>query len=218
MNRIAYYIRVSTVEQNLARQSEKVESDWKLYADKISGTVPFELRRQGQRLLEDISDGKLDEVKVLDLSRLGRNTENILSTIKTIHEHGVSIHLINQGIHTLINKKENITSKLLITILSGIATADYETRREATLAGIALAKQRGVYKGRSKGSTENIDKWSQKPKVQKVKTLLESGVSVRKIRQTLGVSYNLCYKVKRLLLDDDNGIDESTVVLDAVLV
>ena len=218
MKRIAYYIRVSTVEQNLARQEEKYESDWKLYADKISGTVPFELRPQGKKLLEAVADGKYDEVKVLHLSRLGRNTENILKTINTIHEYGVSIHLISQGIHTLVSGKENITSKLLITILSGIATADYETRKEATLAGIALAKQRGVYKGRSKGSTENIDKWSQKPKVQKVKTLLESGVSVRKIRQTLGVSYNLCYKVKRLLLDDDNGIDESTVVLDAVLV
>ena len=205
--RIAYYIRVSTVEQNLSRQEEKYESDWKLYADKISGTVPFDSRPQGQRLLKDISDGKLDEVKVLDLSRLGRNTENILQTIKTIHEYGVSIHLINQGVHTLVRGKENITSKLIITILSGIVTADYETRREATLAGIAIAKQRGVYKGRSKGSTEDISKWSQKPKVQKVKTLLESGVSVRKIRQTLGVSYNLCYKVKRLLLSDDNDID-----------
>ena len=218
MNRIAYYIRVSTVEQNLARQEEKVESEWSVFADKISGTVPFELRPQGKKLLEAVADGKYDEVKVLHLSRLGRNTENILKTINTIHEYGVSIHLISQGVHTLVNGKENITSKLLITILSGIATADYETRREATLAGIALAKQRGVYKGRSKGSTENIDKWSQKPKVQKVKTLLESGVSVRKIRQTLGVSYNLCYKVKRLILDDDNGIDESTRVLDTVLV
>jgi DNA invertase Pin-like site-specific DNA recombinase len=214
MGRTAYYIRVSTVEQNLARQEEKVESDWKVFADKISGTVPFELRPQGLRLLKNISDGKLDEVKVLDLSRLGRNTENILQTIKTIHEYGVSIHLINQGIHTLINKKENITSKLLITILSGIATADYETRKEATRAGILLAKQRGVYKGRSKGSTEDISKWSQKPKVLKVKTLLESGVSVRKIRQTLGVSFNLCYKVKRLLLADDNDIDDSTNVYD----
>ena len=207
MKRIGYYIRVSTVEQNLARQEEKYESDWKPYADKISGTVPFELRPQGKKLLEDVAVGKLDEVKVLDLSRLGRNTENILKTIKTIHEYGVSIHLINQGVHTLVRGKENITSKLIITILSGIVTADYETRREATLAGIAIAKQRGVYKGRSKGSTEDISKWSQKPKVQKVKTLLESGVSVRKIRQTLGVSYNLCYKVKRLLLSDDNDID-----------
>ena len=205
--RIAYYIRVSTVEQNLARQEEKVESEWSVFADKISGTVPFELRPQGKKLLEAVSAGIFDEIKVLHLSRLGRNTENILATIKTIHRTGVSIHLINQGIHTLVNGKENITSKLLITILSGIATADYETRREATLAGIAIAKQRGVYRGRSKGSTEDISKWSQKPKVQKVKTLLESGVSVRKIRQTLGVSYNLCYKVKRLLLSDDNDID-----------
>ena len=218
MKRIAYYIRVSTVEQNIARQEEKAEAGWKVYTDKVSGVIPFERRPQGKKLLEDIEAGLLDEVVVLQLSRLGRSTENILSTIKTIHENKVCINILNEGIRTRINGKVNITATLLITILSGIATADYETRREATLAGIALAKQRGVYKGRSKGSTENIDKWSQKPKVQKVKTLLESGVSVRKIRQTLGVSYNLCYKVKRLLLDDDNGIDESTVVLDAVLV
>ena len=200
MKRIAYYIRVSTVEQNTARQEEKLERGWKLFSDKISGTVPFEQRPQGKKLLEDVEAGLLDEVKVLHLSRLGRNTENILSTIKTIHKHNVSIHLINQGIHTLVNGAENITAKLLITILSGIAQADYETRREITLAGIAIAKARGVYRGRSTGSVESQDAFARKPKVQKVKTLLEGGVSVRKIRQTLGVSYNLCYKVKSSLV------------------
>jgi DNA invertase Pin-like site-specific DNA recombinase len=214
MKRIGYYIRVSTVEQNTARQEEKVEAGWKVYTDKVSGAIPFELRPQGQQILEDVKAGLLDELVVLQLSRLGRNTENILSTIKTIHEQKVCINILNEGIRTMVNGKENITAKLLVTILSGIAQADFETRREMTLAGIALAKQRGVYRGRVKGSTEDIDKWSQKPKVQKVKTLLESGVSVRKIRQTLGVSFNLCYKVKRLLLVDDNGIDYSTNVYD----
>ena len=200
MKNIGYYMRVSTVEQNTARQEEKVEASWKVYSDKISGTIPFERRPKGKQLLKDVAAGLIDEVKVLHLDRLGRSTENILSTIKNIHEHKVSIHIIELGLHTMIDKKENITAQLLVTILSGISEANYRNHREASLTGIRLAVAAGKYHGRVKGTTEPIEKWAQKPKVQRVKTLLEKGVSVRQIREIMGVSYGLCYKVKELLI------------------
>ena len=68
------------------------------------------------------------------------------------------------------------------------------------MEGIRIAQAKGSFKGRKKGSTESIEAWSQKPNVQKVKTLLEKGVSVRKIREIMGVSNNFCYKVKDMLL------------------
>lgn len=200
MKKVGYYLRVSTVEQNTARQEEKIEKSWKVYTDKISGTIPFEERPMGKKLLEDVEAGLIDEVKVLHLDRLGRSTENILATIKHIHQNNVSIHIIQLGLHTMVDGAENITAQLLVTILSGIAEANYRNHREASLAGIRIAVAAGKYRGRVKGTTEPLEKWAQKPKVQKVKTLLEKGVSVRQIRELIGVSHGLCYKVQKLLI------------------
>jgi len=201
MTRIGYYMRTSTYLQKTERQDEKVEDGWRLYKDKgVSGRVPFEERPQGKKLLSDVEKGLVDEIKVIHLDRLGRNTEDVLKTIRTIHESNVSIHIIKQGVHTLVDGKENFTTKLLITILTSISEMEYHLHRERVLEGIRIGQMKGHYKGRKPGSTESFDKWSQKPMVRKVKTLLESGVSVRKIRETLGVSFNFCYKVRDRLL------------------
>ena len=201
MTRTAYYMRTSTHLQNTDRQDEKVEKGWRLYQDKgISGKVQFADRTMGQKLLADASNGLIDEVKVIHLDRLGRNTEDVLKTIRTFHEYNVSIHIIKQGIHTLVDGEENFTTKLLVTILSSIAEMEYNLHRERILEGIRIAQAKGKFKGRAKGSTESLDKWSQKTNVQHVKKLLEKGVSVRNIREMLGVSYNFCYKVKNSLV------------------
>ncbi len=194
-------MRTSTYLQKTERQDEKVEDGWKLYVDKgVSGRVFFAERPQSKQLLEDAKNGLIDEVKVIHLDRLGRNTEDVLRTIRTLHEYNVSIHIIKQGIHTLVDGKENVTTKLLVTILTSISEMEYNLHRERILEGIRIGVMKGNYKGRVKGSTESLEVWSQKPMVQKVKTLLENGVSVRKIREILGVSNNFCYKVKDRLV------------------
>ncbi len=201
MTRIGYYMRTSTYLQNTERQEEKVEKGWKLYQDKgVSGRTNFADRPMGKKLLADVELGLLDEVKVIHLDRLGRNTEDVLKTIRTLHESKVSIHIIKQGIHTLVDGDENITTKLLVTILTSISEMEYNLHRERIMEGIRIAQAKGSFKGRKKGSTESIEAWSQKPNVQKVKTLLEKGVSVRKIREIMGVSNNFCYKVRDRLL------------------
>ena len=211
--RVGYYMRISSLGQNLARQTEHVEPSWDIYKDiGVSGTVPFEDRPMGKKLLEDVAAGLLDEVKVLHLDRLGRNTENILATIRKIHasDNSTSIHIINQGIHTVVNGSENITAKLLISILGAVAEMELNIHRERTLEGIAIAKAKGVYKGRAKGSKIPIDVWAQKPNVKKVKSLLEKGVTVREIRDIMSVSYNFISKVKRLLITNDRTEADAT--------
>ncbi len=201
MTRIAYYMRTSTHLQKTERQDEIVEDEWRLFKDKgVSGKVLFEERPMSKQLLEEAKNGLIDEVKVIHLDRLGRNTEDVLKTIRTFHEYNVSIHIIKQGIHTLVDGEENITTKLLVTILSSIAEMEYNLHRERILEGIRIAQAKGKFKGRAKGSSEPLEIWSQKPNVKNVKTLLEKGVSVRNIRDMLGVSNNFCYKVKERLL------------------
>ena len=102
----------------------------------------------------------------------------------------------NEGITTLIDGKESVMSNLLINILSSISEFQYHQTREKTLAGVERAKLDGKYKGRKIGSTESIDTFLSKPKVQKIMTLLNEDIGVRKISRIVECSPNYIYKVK----------------------
>ena len=201
MTKIGYYMRTSHYLQNIGTQVDKIEDGWKIYEDKgVSGRIPFEERPQGKKLLEDIRRGKITELVVLRLDRLGRNTTNILNTINEIHSHKVSITSKNEGITTLDNNgNQTPMTGLLINILSGLSEFQYHQTREKTLAGIQRGKLDGVYKGRKIGSTENIDKFNNKPKVKKIQSLLKENIGIRKISRIVECSPNYIYKVKELM-------------------
>jgi DNA invertase Pin-like site-specific DNA recombinase len=200
MKHTAYYLRTSHYLQNIGTQVDKIEPHWKVYKDEgVSGRVAFADRPNAKKLLADIKAGRISEVVVLRLDRLGRDTGDILATIKEIHKHGVGIVSKNEGITTMINGKENPMSNLLIAILSSIAEFEYHRIREKTLDGIARGKRMGIYKGRAKGSIEPYASFIKKPKVKKVKIMLEQEISIRQICQVLECSPNFIYKVKERL-------------------
>ena len=173
MSKTAYYMRTSHYLQNIDTQLDKVEEGWKVYKDEgISGRIYFADRPAGKKLLEDLAKGKVDSVITLRLDRLGRDTADILNTIKLIHGFGVPITSKNEGITTLIHGKETPMTNLLINILSGLAEFQYHQTREKVLDGINLAKAQNKYKGRRVGATESIEKLMSKPKVKKIKELL----------------------------------------------
>ncbi len=201
MSNIGYYLRTSHYLQNIGTQIDKIEDGWKVYEDKgVSGRIPFLERPSGKRLIEDIANGKINQVIVLRIDRLGRDLEDILKTIKTIHSYNVPITSQNEGITTLIDGKESVMSNLLINILSSISEFQYHQTREKTLAGIERAKFQGKYKGRKIGSTESIETFLSKPKVQKIMTLLNEDIGVRKIARIVECSPNYIYKVKDAMI------------------
>ena len=200
MSNIGYYLRTSHYLQNIGTQIDKIEDGWKVYEDKgVSGRIPFLERPSGKRLIEDIANGKINQVIVLRIDRLGRDLEDILKTIKTIHSYNVPITSQNEGITTLIDGKESVMSNLLINILSSISEFQYHQTREKTLAGIERAKLDGKYKGRKIGSTESVETFLSKPKVQKIMTLLNEDIGVRKIARIVECSPNYIYKVKNAM-------------------
>lgn len=199
MGRIGYYIRTSHYLQSLGNQTEKIEPHYKVYQDEgVSGRIQFQERIQGKRLIEDIKKGKITSVVVLRLDRLGRDTTDILNTIKEIHDHNVPITSINEGITTLIDGRETPMSNLLINILSSLSEFQYHQLREKTLAGIQRSKLEGKYKGRKPNSKESLEKTLSKPKVKKIQELLEVGVGVRRISRIIECSPNYVYKIKEL--------------------
>ena len=200
MSNIGYYMRTSHYLQNIGTQIDKIEDGWKVYEDKgVSGRIPFLERPSGKRLIEDIANGKINQVIVLRIDRLGRDLEDILKTIKTIHSYNVAITSQNEGITTLIDGKESVMSNLLINILSSISEFQYHQTREKTLAGIERAKLDGKYKGRKIGSTESVETFLSKPKVQKIMTLLNEDIGIRKISRIVECSPNYIYKVKNAM-------------------
>ena len=198
--KIGYYLRTSHYLQNISTQIERIEDDWKVYKDEgISGRINFKDRKAGKKLLQDIYNDKIKEVKVLRIDRLGRSVQDILDTIKTIHSYGVPINSLSEGITTL-DDKGNVTptTGLLVNVLSSLSEFFYHQNREKTLLGIELAKKRGKYKGRQPNSKENIEKYMNKPKTKKMLEMLKQGNSVRSIVRILECSPNSIYKLKKL--------------------
>lgn len=199
--KIAYYLRTSHYLQNITTQVDKIEDGWKVYKDEgISGRISFKERKGGIKLLQDIKHGKISEVKILRIDRLGRNVQDILDTINTIHSFGIPINSLSEGITTL-DDKGNVTptTGLLVNVLSSLSEFFYHQNREKILNGIELAKQNPEkYKGRLPGSNEDIDKYMNKPKTKKMLELLKQGSSIRSIVRILECSPNSVYKLKKL--------------------
>ncbi len=140
--RIAY-IRVSAVDQNLESQKELLQkceiSKW--FEEKISGKNTD--RPQLQAMLEYVREG--DTVYVKDLSRLARNTKDLLGIVEYLTNKGVALKSIKESIDTSSN-----FGKLMITFLAAIYEFERANLLERQRDGIAVAKQKGKYKGRKK--------------------------------------------------------------------
>jgi DNA invertase Pin-like site-specific DNA recombinase len=191
----AKYIRVSTEEQNTARQKDE---QFKTYEDKCSGEIPFNERPQGKELIKDIESGLVDEVHVHAIDRLGRNTIDILNTINWLTQKGVNLISDKEGLRTLNeDKTENLIAKMLIGVLSTLAEYERKRIKERVKEGVALAKSRGAYKanGRPKGTTEDKDEFLNKPTSKMIVKALKQGRSIREVAKVCDCSINLVRKV-----------------------
>lgn len=145
------YARVSSRQQNLQSQVNQLEEYGidKLFKEKASGRE-VDSREQFNKLLETVKEG--DTIVVAKLDRFARSTKDALGIIDQLNEKGVSLVVLNMG--GMAVDTSTAIGKLMVTMLAGIAEFEADMIRERQLEGIALAKQRGVYKGRPKTYTE----------------------------------------------------------------
>jgi DNA invertase Pin-like site-specific DNA recombinase len=196
------YSRVSSVGQSLDRQTEGFSSSQKFdrtYTDKVSGIVPFADRPSGARLLDDCHKGLIGEIHFWELSRLGRDTFDILATVQKFVKMGVQVIVAKEGIRLLDDSgKLNPTASIIIAVLSALAGIERTNIRERQLEGIAIAKAQGKYAGRRHGSTESTEAFLSKPRSIQIAKLLDEGYRVIHIAKVLSVSTTTVIKVKRL--------------------
>jgi hypothetical protein len=194
------YVRISSLDQKTDRQRVQ-ESDFNLVVeDKVSGSVPFFERQGGKMILELVEKGQLEELSVWQIDRLGRDVRDIVNTIHYFTERKICISFISQGLKTLNpNKTENPISKMIINILGIVSEIERTQILERQRQGIDLAKSRGVYKGRHKGTQEDTLKFLSKPKNKKVIELLRKGYKSKDISSLIGVHINTITKIKKVL-------------------
>lgn len=136
------YVRVSSVDQNLERQLDNIQLD-KMFEEKVSGASKD--RPMLTALIDYARDG--DEVLVHSLDRLGRNLDDLNQIVKKLNQKGVSIHFLKEGLIFKPNIN-NPVNTLFFHIMGAVAEFERERIRSRQAEGIAIAKRKGLYKGR----------------------------------------------------------------------
>ena len=144
------YIRVSTEEQNEARQVEALKNYdiEKTYTEKVSGKNTA--RPEFQKMMDFVREG--DEIYVSEWSRLSRSTSDLLNTVNTLNDRGVKIVSIKENFDTSTPQ-----GKLMLTMFAGLAEFERTLILERQREGIAIAKAQGKYKGRKEKELEHFD-------------------------------------------------------------
>jgi len=144
------YVRVSTQEQNEGRQVEalKPHEIEKWYIDKCSGKNTD--RPQFKLMLDYIREG--DTVFVEDFSRLSRSVADLLKILEDCKRKKIRLVSLKENTDT-----STPTGELFVTIVAAINQFERRNILERQAEGIALAKQKGVYKGRKR--IEKPDNW-----------------------------------------------------------
>ena len=153
----ARYVRQSTSQQSNLRQLKLAHPEEQLFVDICSGSIPFNDRPAGKKLIEEVEAGAITYVSFHDISRAGRDTINVLQTLKYLFDKGVVVKIDNLGLESMINNKANPIFNLITTVLSEINYLEKQTLLERQKEGIAAAKKNnpGTYKGRVAGTVDS---------------------------------------------------------------
>ena len=193
------YNRTSTIQQEGERfKLDKDNYDLTIFDKGVSGKIPFSEREGGIKLTNLVNEGMVKEVVVEELSRLGRNTIDTLTTLKSFEEKGINVVVRGMGnLQSMIDGKKNPIWNLITSVMSSLYELERENILERTEMGRKMYVMNGGKLGRKVGSVENRKEFLQKDKTKKIVSLLEKGKSVRDISSRLGVSTKTIVKVRK---------------------
>jgi DNA invertase Pin-like site-specific DNA recombinase len=137
------YVRVSTLDQNEKRQLEGQILD-RVFTDKASGRDTA--RPQLNELQRFARDG--DTVVVHSMDRLARNLDDLRALVQGLTRKGVRVEFVKESL--VFTGEDSPMANLMLSVMGAFAEFERALIRERQREGIALAQQRGAYKGRKK--------------------------------------------------------------------
>lgn len=188
------YVRVSSVGQNIERQLDGIDVD-KLFTDKASGKDTK--RPKLAAALEYLREG--DTLLVHSMDRLARNAEDLLRIVRELVARGVSVSFVKNQLS--FSGKEDPMGKLMLTMLAAFGEFERELIRERQREGIAIAKAKGVYRGRKRALTPD--------QVIEVTQLALNGMPKAELARTYGISRETLYQYLRGLPTQDHNAPSS---------
>ena len=173
------YILVSTLDQHTEQQLEGIEVD-KTFLDKASGKDTK--RPQLDQLMLFVRSG--DTVIIHSMDRLARNLDDLRWIVQTLTGRGVRIEFVKE--HLSFTGEDSPMANLMLSVMGAFAEFERALIKERQREGIAMAKQRGAFKGRKKSLSQT--------EVAEIGQRIEAGTSKAQIAREFGISRQTLYK------------------------
>ena len=206
MNSIVIFARVSTNVQDYERQVNELSAvarhnAWSVeatFCEKVSGAKKNAERKELSSMIEYVQSHNINKVAVTELSRLGRDTLQVLEVIEQFNKLGISLYIQNYGIETLTdNGKINPMSQFLITILAEVARMERKIIRERVESGYKNFRANGGKVGRKERYKKSDD--AMREQYAEEIRLLRKGISLRNISKITRTSVNTIRKCQSLI-------------------
>lgn len=176
------YVRVSTLDQNAERQLEGVQLD-RLFTDRASGKDTD--RPQLKALLAYAREG--DTIVVHSMDRLARNVDDLRRIVLEQTRRGIRVQFIKENL--LFTGEDSPMANLMLTVLGAVGQFERELIRERQREGIALAKQRGVYRGRNRALSPE--------RIAELRARVVAGEKKARLAREFGISRETLYQYLR---------------------
>ena len=206
MANVVIYTRVSTNLQEFDRQvndltafaSKQGYNVVNVFSEKISGAKKNAERKELSAMIDYCISNLIEKVIVAELSRLGRNTLEVLKVVELLNDNQISLYVYNLGIETLNTEKEvSISSKLMITMLAEFASMERTQIQQRMLSGYKNHIENGGKVGRNKGTVKSVE--ALKKEHRDIVKYLRQGLSLNNVVKITGKSKPTVIKVKKLL-------------------
>ncbi len=190
-----YTRQVNDLTELVARMNWSVEE---VFAEKISGAKKNCDRKALSDMITFVQSHKIDKVLITELSRLGRDTLQVLETLEILNGERISVYIQNYNIETLNEDKTvNPMSQFLITILAEVARMERKTIRERVASGYKNYREAGGKVGRKQGYIKSVE--IMREQYAKETQLLKKGYSLRNIAAITSTSINTLRKIKAMI-------------------
>ncbi len=192
-----YDRQINDLTQLAANQNYHVAG---VFAEKVSGAKKNCERKELTNMIEFVNDKCIDKVLVTELSRLGRDTLQVLQTIEILNQNKISLYIQNYNIETLTPEKEiNPMSQFLVTILAEIARMERKSISSRLASGYQNFRNSGGVVGRKSGFRKS-DEVMKDEYAEEIK-MLKKGYSYQHINQITRTNKNTLTKLRKLFVD-----------------